>query len=128
MDGVKAALGALVTLPQNWRLGSFTPAEDSEMEDVTVEHSLGALPSVIVVWCDSGDFWDAGGGKRFWRCLSRVELEGENVYCTGLYQSETNVRSRNVADMGATDRDFCLPSFSGYVYKGGEKYNWLAVK
>ncbi len=107
--------------------GSFTPAATISTSDMKIQHNLGVIPKVAIVWCDGESVpndsvligalfrHDQNGSTEFRCAMSALgnTFDGMNYNMTG-YERQS-----------LTEDFFCLYHGARF-YEAGVTYKWLA--
>ena len=143
LDAMATLISALEVggggLPEGWAMGEFVTTEETMRGGFEIEHGLGAIPNVLIIYCDStiinryevrgafrvsyNDFFDDELGLYY------PEISGGRVFYSG--SNTSSVATTSDGDAGADSNLMIfvpIPSTSNVKYTPGVPYKWVAIR
>lgn len=135
-EAVKAFEGG--GLPAGWATGTFNTTAETMYGNIQIEHDLGAIPDVVVIFRETNSALTAYAMRGVIRFNSGEEYDEEYGYYPATTaqrvfydnSSQTTIQST----VGASDYEdnretFCVPNGpSNTIYVPAYTYRWIAIK
>lgn len=134
--GILAAIGAGggSSLPDGWATGEFNTTEETLNGGFTIEHGLGKMPNVVIIYRDSMALEASAilGMIRF----NFSEMYDEEIGYVPEYSIQrmfaTSTTNTVQGGQGSTYEDnretFVVPTYStGYIWRTSHTFKWIAI-
>jgi hypothetical protein len=126
------------SLPKGWATGQFIPTNETMLGDFYIEHGLGAIPNMVVIFRENPMLLG-----RAIRSVFRVNASSTTVEETGevypmyssgaVYYDAQDIsevfETVDVGEYNDSPTSFCVPQgIDALMYLPGFSYKWIAIK
>lgn len=140
LDTMTALIQALEVgdgIPEGWAMGTFTTTADTAEGDFYIEHGLGKIPNVIIIFAETEEMV-GGTVMGVIRLNNGEEFGGDRYY--PLYSvgrticaksSTSGIDFVQLGDSGSQEDSrtaIFVADRSGYVYYPSFTYRWVAIR